>query len=114
MPVQRVPTSALAATGLIAGYAVAVASGSRPLGGIVMAILGILCIRVWLIRDSGRTAAALTFIGLFAFAISHVLGLVIHPWPSVLLVAAATAYACWRMSDARWFGRGASAAVTSA
>ena len=33
----------------------------------------------------------LTAAGLLAFALSHVLGLVIGAWPAVLLVAAATA-----------------------
>jgi hypothetical protein len=37
----RVPTSLLAATGLIAGFGVAVGTGSRPLGGLVMAAFGL-------------------------------------------------------------------------
>jgi hypothetical protein len=94
-------TAPLAATGLIAGYAVAAASGVRPLGGLVMAVFGIACIRVWLIRDGRRTAAILTATGLVAFGLSHVVAEVVGAWPAVLLAAAATAGACWRLSDAR-------------
>ena len=46
-------------------------------------------------------AARLTGVGLFAFAVSHLLGLVIGAWPSVFTVSAATAAACWRLSDSR-------------
>ncbi len=98
------PTAPLAAAGLIAGFGVAVATGSRPLGGVVLAAFGIACIAVWLARDGRRTAGVLTAVGLFAFALSHVLGLVIGAWPAVLVVAAATAWVCWRVSDARHLG----------
>ncbi|HET8976538.1 MAG TPA: hypothetical protein VFN87_00170 [Solirubrobacteraceae bacterium] len=97
----RVPTAPLAATGLIAGFGDAVASGSRPLGGVVMAAFGLSCIAVWLRRDSRRVAAQLTGIGLLAFALSHVLGRVIGAWPSVLVVSAVTAGFCWWLSDSR-------------
>jgi tetrahydromethanopterin S-methyltransferase subunit C len=97
----RVPTAPLAAAGLIAGFGVAVAADSRPLGGVVMAGFGLTCIAVWLRRDGRRTAAQLTAGGLFAFAISHVLGHVIGAWPSVFTVSAATAALCWRLSDSR-------------
>jgi hypothetical protein len=115
MPANRVPTSLLAAAGLIAGFGVAVSTGSRPLGGAVMAIFGLTCIWFWVHRDGRRTAVTLTGIGLFAFAFSHVLGLLIGAWPSVFTVAAATAYACWRLSDVKWLGRRAThSAVTGA
>lgn len=99
--VARVPTAPLAATGLIAGFAVAIASGSRPLGGAVMAACGLACIAVWLKRDGRRVALQLTAVGLAAFILSHLLGLVIGAWPSVLVVSAATAALCWRLSDSR-------------
>jgi hypothetical protein len=99
--VTRVATAPIAAAGLIAGFGVAIASGSRPLGGIVLAGCGLVCVMIWLRRDGRRTAALLTVAGLFAFAVSHLLGLVIGAWPAVLLVAAATAALCWRVSDAR-------------
>ncbi len=108
----RVPTAPLAATGLIAGFAVAVASGSRPLGGAVMAACGLSCIAVWLKRDGRRVALQLTGTGLAAFALSHVLADVIGAWPSVFLVSVVTAALCWRLSDSRrgsWLSRRAAA-----
>jgi hypothetical protein len=97
---DRLPTAPIAAAGLIAGYAVALGSGSRPLGGVVMAALGLLCIRIWLRRDGRRTAIVLTATGLLAFALSHMIAIATGAWPAVLLVAALTAAACWRLSDA--------------
>jgi hypothetical protein len=103
---ERVMTAPLAATGLVAGFGVAVASGSRPLGGLVLATCGLACVAVWMRRDGRRITIQLTAAGLLAFALSHVLGLVIGAWPSVLVVAAATAALCWRRSDSRWLGAG--------
>jgi hypothetical protein len=95
------PTAPIAAAGLIAGYAVAAGTGNRPLGGIVLAGSGLICIAIWRARDSRRVTFTLTAVGLLAFAVSHVLALAIGAWPSVLVCAAATAGACHRLSDAR-------------
>ena len=97
----RIATAPLAAAGLIGGYAVAVASGSRPLGGVVLGCMGIACIVIWIRRDGRKTAAVLAGVGLVAFALSHVLGILIGAWPAVLLTAAVTASICWSVSDAR-------------
>ena len=97
----RLPTAPIAAAGLIGGFAVAVASGSRPLGGLFLAACGIACIAIWLRRDGPRTAAVLTIAGVLAFALSHVVGLVIGAWPAVALAAIGTAWLCWRYSDAK-------------
>jgi hypothetical protein len=97
----RVPTAPIAAAGLIAGFGVADATGSRPLGGVVLAACGLACIAVWIRRDPPRVTVALTATGLAAFALSHVLGHVIGAWPSVLVVSAATAGLCWWLSDVR-------------
>ncbi|MGI8413050.1 MAG: hypothetical protein ACR2QA_11335 [Solirubrobacteraceae bacterium] len=94
-------TAPIAATGLIAGFGVAVLTGSRPLGGLVLAACGLACIVIWMGRDGVRTAAQLTGVGLLAFVASHLLGLLIGAWPAVLLAAAVTAIACWRKSDSR-------------
>jgi len=99
---ERVPTSLLSAAGLIAGFGTVVATGSRPLGGAVLALFGLTCIYFWVRRDGTATALRLTLVGLAAFAFSHILGLAIGAWPSVLLVSALTAWACWRWSDSRW------------
>lgn len=98
---RTVPTAPIAATGLIAGFGVAVASGSRPLGGVVLAAGGLTCIGVWLYRDGRRITGALTAVGLGAFVVSHLLGNLIGAWPAVFVVAASTAAVCWRYSDAR-------------
>jgi hypothetical protein len=98
---RRFPTAPVAAASLIAGFGVAVGTGSRPLGGVVMAIGGLWCIRAWVRRHGRRTAAILGCVGFGAFTISHLLGLLIGAWPSVLLVSAAMAAAAWRQADSR-------------
>jgi hypothetical protein len=98
---DHVPTGPIAAGGLLAGFGVAVATGSRPLGGVVLAVCGLACIAVWLRRDGTRVTVQLTVAGLAAFAFSHLLGLVIGAWPSVIVVSATIAALCWRLSDAR-------------
>jgi hypothetical protein len=109
----RVPTSLLAALGLVAGFGTAVGTGSRPLGGAVMAVFGLTCIYFWVRRDGNATAIRLTLVGLAAFVISHVLGLVVGAWPSVLLVSAATAWFAWRWSDSKIFGSAAGPLASS-
>jgi hypothetical protein len=95
------PTAPVAAASLIVAYAVAVSTGSRPLGGVVLAIGGLWCIQAWARRHGTRTAATLACVGLGAFVISHVLALVIGAWPSVLTVSAAVAVVAWTQADAR-------------
>jgi hypothetical protein len=98
--VAWLPTAPLAATGLIAGFGVAVASGSRPLGGLVLAGFGAACAAISARRDPRAVTTALLAVGFAAFVASHALGLVIGSWPAVLVCAAATAVACDRLSDA--------------
>ncbi len=98
---RSTPTAPVAAGSLIVAYAVAVASGSRPLGGVVLALGGLWCIRAWTLRHGARTAATLAVVGLAGFAISHVLALAIGPWPSVLTVAAVVAAIAWVRADSR-------------
>jgi hypothetical protein len=98
---RALPTAPLAAGGLIAGYAVAVGTGSRALGGVVLSICGVCCIAVWAHRHGRRTALTLAGIGLAAFALSHVLALALGAWPSVLLASTAMAAACWTLADAK-------------
>ncbi|HEX3690724.1 MAG TPA: hypothetical protein VHV28_13570 [Solirubrobacteraceae bacterium] len=98
---ERLPTAPIAAAGLVAGFGVAVATGSRPLGGVVLAACGLACIAVWARRDGPRVTMTLTVTGLVAFAVSHLLGRVIGAWPSVIVVSAVTAALCWWLSDSR-------------
>ncbi|HEX5309186.1 MAG TPA: hypothetical protein VFW38_08930 [Solirubrobacteraceae bacterium] len=97
----EVPTAPVAAASLIVGYAVAVATGSRPLGGVVLALGGLWCIRGWSIRHGRRTAIVLGCVGLAAFALSHVVALAIGAWPSVLLCSAVLAAIVWVRADSR-------------
>jgi hypothetical protein len=98
---MRFPTAALAATGLIAGYGVAVASGSRPLGGVVLLAFALPCVAIWARRHGARTTALLTALGIVAFALSHALGAAIGAWPAVLVTAAITFAAYFRLADRR-------------
>lgn len=95
------PTSLLSAGSLVAGYAVAAATGVRPLGGVVLAAGGALCAREWA-RTSGRgTSAALLTTYVVAFGASHPLAEQVGAWPSVLTVAAVTGVAAHLASDRR-------------
>jgi hypothetical protein len=98
---RRLPTAPLAAGSLIAGYAVAAGSGSRPLGGLVLAAGGLCCARAWYRRHDARTSAELTGAGVLAFAASHLLALAVGPWPSVLSLSAALAALVWARADRR-------------
>ena len=91
----------MAAGSLIVGFGVAVASGSRPLGGTVMLAGGLWCMRAWTLRHGARTAAELTAVAFTAFVVSHLLGLVIGAWPSVLVVSAVTAAVTWLRADSQ-------------
>jgi hypothetical protein len=100
MPAQ-LPTAPLAAGSLIVGYAVVAATGSRPLGGVVLAIGGLLCIWIWVRRHGRGTAVRLAGVGLAAFVASHILALAVGAWPAVLVAAAACAAATWALADSR-------------
>ena len=110
---ERVPTSLLAATGLIAGFGTATGTGSRPLGGAVMAVFGLTCVYFWVRRDGAATAVRLTLVGLTAFVLSHVIALALGAWPSVLLVSGVTAWLCWRWSDSKVLGSAAGPLTSS-
>ncbi|GAA4486524.1 hypothetical protein GCM10023094_43130 [Rhodococcus olei] len=93
MALSKTAVSALAAGGLVGGYAVARQTGIRPLGGAVLAAAGAVCGTHWA-RTSGpaRTAALVgTYVG--AFGGSHPLAKKIGAWPAVGVAAAGTALA---------------------
>jgi hypothetical protein len=98
-------TAPVAAAGLILGYGVASLSGSRPLGGLVLAGFGLWCMVLWARRDGRRAMWRLAGVGFGAFVASHVLALATGAWPAVLLAAGVTAWVCWHESDARWHAR---------
>jgi hypothetical protein len=98
---RPLPTAPLAAGTLIGGYAVAVASGSRPLGGVVLLLGGAGCMRICSHRHGARTAAQLGAAGFAAFVLSHVLARATGAWPAVLLVSAAVGALTWSLADTR-------------
>lgn len=85
----------------LAGWGVVAASGSRTAGGLVLAAGGIWCIAAWWRRQGRGTAVALGAAGLAGFVLSHLLGLAIGPWPSVVVVAIALGALTWIHADAR-------------
>jgi hypothetical protein len=95
------PTAPVAGASLIVGYAVVAATGSRPLGGVVLAIGGLWCINAWAQRHGMRAAATLGGAGLGAFIASHLLALAIGAWPAVLVVAAMMGALVWVRADTR-------------
>jgi hypothetical protein len=95
------PTAPVAGGTLIVGYTVVASTGSRPLGGVVLLIGGLWCIRAWARRHGTRTALTLAGVGLGAFVLSHLLALAIGAWPSVLVVSAGMAAVAWTQADTR-------------
>lgn len=98
---RQLPTAPLAAAGMIAAWGTVAASGSRALGGVVLAAFGLVCVVISSSRDARRTTVLLVLIAVAAFVLSHLLGLLIGPWPAVLVAAAVLAGACHRLSDVR-------------
>lgn len=110
----RPVTASLAAAGLIAGYGVAVATGSRPLGGVVLAACAVACVAIWMRRHEVRAVALLAAGGVVAFALSHALGMLIGAWPAVIVTAFVAFVAYWRFSDSGHQAGGRSEATVGA
>jgi hypothetical protein len=85
--------SALAAVGLVGGFAAARYTKRRELGGAVFAVAGVVGGREWVRRAGPVPAAALGAVYTLAMGGSHPLAKQVGPWPSVLLVTAATVLA---------------------
>ena len=79
-----VPAWPFAFAALPAGFGVAVATGVRPLGGLVMALLAVGAV----LAPGVQRGPAIRWIGvlLVCFVVSHVLGLAIGAWPAVAIV----------------------------
>ncbi|MFF4898358.1 hypothetical protein [Streptomyces sp. NPDC001068] len=95
----RVPSSVIAAGGLVGGYGVARWTRKRPLGGAVLAVAGAAAAQQWNRRAGGKAAGALSVAYVAAFAGSHPLAKKVGAWPSVLGVAGAVALASWAVAD---------------
>lgn len=103
----------VASASLLLGFAVAQATGIRPLGGIVLIAGCAWCVLRWL-RGGGRAVfartALLVVIYVGAFVLSHVVADTLGAWPSVLLAAAVTGIAAYVLADSAAGGAGVSPA----
>jgi hypothetical protein len=97
-PVPKLPSPLLTTIGLAGGFAVARATKNRPLGGVVWATSGLLCIPAW--RKAGLWPGLLlgaTYAG--ALGGSHPLAKRVGAWPSVAIVSASMAALGWALSE---------------
>jgi len=95
----KVPSSLVAAGGLVGGYGVARWTKKRQLGGVVLAAAGAAAAWQWKERAGGKAAGALGVAYLAAFAGSHPLAKKVGAWPSVFGVAGAVGLASWVVAD---------------
>ncbi|MFC4500445.1 MULTISPECIES: hypothetical protein [Streptomyces] len=95
----RVPSSVIAASGLVGGYGVARWTEKRALGGVVLAVAGGAAGELWRRRAGGKAAGALGVAYVAAFAGSHPLAKKVGAWPAVFGVAGAVALASWAVAD---------------
>ncbi|MGW7273100.1 hypothetical protein ACWGH5_21550 [Streptomyces sp. NPDC054864] len=97
----KVPAAAVAAGGLVGGYAVARWTKKRPLGGVVLAAAGAAAAQQWRQSAGAKTAAALSVTYVAAFAGSHPLAKKVGAWPAVFGVAGGVGLASWVLADRR-------------
>ncbi|RVU24419.1 hypothetical protein EOT10_15515 [Streptomyces antnestii] len=97
----KVPAAAVAASGLVGGYAVARFTKKRQLGGVVLAVAGAAAAAQWKQVAGGKVAGALTGAYIAAFAGSHPLAKKVGPWPAVFGVAGGVAAASYVLVDRR-------------
>ena len=93
------PTWPIAAGALIAGFAVADATGVRALGGVVLLAAGAWCFTRWRAQAGTGRAVALVAFSAAAFVLSHVLADALGTWGAVLTVAALVGVASWALAD---------------
>lgn len=103
-PVEM-PSSAVVASGLIGGYAVARLTKVRALGGVALLADGVVAGRTWYKSAGPATTAGLSVLYLAGFGLSHPLAKKIGAWPSVLTVAAVNSAASWFLVDRHNFAR---------
>jgi hypothetical protein len=95
------PTWPIAAAAFVAGFAVADATGVRPLGGLVLLAAGAWCFARWRPRIGAGRAAALVAFCAAAFVVSHLLADPLGTWGAVLTVAAVVGLAVALVADRR-------------
>jgi hypothetical protein len=90
----------VAAGSLVLGFAVAQATGVRPLGGVVLIAGAGWCALRWREKVGGARTAGLVGLYAVAFAGSHLLAHPIGAWPSVAVVTAVVAAGTYAVADA--------------
>lgn len=95
----RVPTWPVAAGSLVLGFAMAQATGVRPLGGVVLIVGAAWCAVRWHALAGPARAVALVALYVAAFAASHALGDQIGAWAAVAAVSAVVGVAAWATAD---------------
>ena len=89
----------VASGSLLVGFAVAQATGVRPLGGIVLAAGAGWCALRWRRSVGMARTVGLVVLYLVAFAGSHILADAVGTWPAVLLVSAVMGLATLVVAD---------------
>lgn len=95
-----VPSAAVVATSLLAGYGVARWTRKRPLGGVVLLGGWAVAAHQWSKQGPG-VLVGLSAAYLAAFGLSHPLARRLGAIPSVLTVTAADAAITWALADRR-------------
>jgi hypothetical protein len=95
----RAVTWPVASASLLVGFAVAQATGVRPLGGVVLALGAGWCALRWRRFVGTARAAALVGVYLALFVLSHVIASPLGTWPAVLLVAVVMGVATLLVAD---------------
>lgn len=89
----------VASGSLVLGFAVAQATGVRPLGGVVLIAGCAWCALRWLRAAGAARTAALVVLYVAGFALSHVIADTLGTWGSVLFVAAVVGLAAYLLAD---------------
>jgi hypothetical protein len=89
----------VASGSLVLGFAVAQATGVRPLGGVVLAAGAGWCALRWRRSVGPARTAALVGVYLAMFVLSHVIADPVGTWPAVFIVAAVTGLATLLVAD---------------
>ncbi|MFF9339525.1 MULTISPECIES: hypothetical protein [unclassified Streptomyces] len=97
----RIPSPAVAAAGLVGGYAVARWTKKRPLGGVVLAVAGGVAAREWRRVGGVKAAVGLSAAYVAAFGGSHPLAKKVGAWPAVFSVAGAMGAVSWAVTRER-------------
>lgn len=96
---RRPPTWPVAAGSLALGFAVAQASGVRPLGGLVLLAGAGWCALRWRERAGPAVTVLLLALYLAAFVASHLIAGAVGTWGAVALVSTLVGAAAWALAD---------------